>query len=102
MLGRQCKLPIDLIIPTPDEKHQDINIVVRETLTRFKKMFHHMRYKNEAVFRRNASLYSGKTNDVQIETRVLYLAPRRVKNKKASITDQWVGPYKVTRKVVRC
>ena len=23
MFGRQCKLPIDLIIPTPDEKHQD-------------------------------------------------------------------------------
>ena len=54
MFGRQCKLPIDLIIPTPDEKHKDINIVVRETLDRFKKMFYHMRHKNEAIFRRNA------------------------------------------------
>ena len=76
MFGRQCKLPIDLIIPTPDEKHKDINVVVRETLDRFKKMFYQMRHKNEATFRRNAQLYTGKTNNVQIGTRVWYLAPR--------------------------
>ena len=58
-----------------------------------------MRHKNEETFRRNAQLYTGKTNNLQIGTRVWYLAPRRVKNKKASITDQWVGPYKVIKKI---
>lgn len=99
MFGRQCRLPIDLIIPTPDEKHKNINVVVRETLDRFKKMFYQMRQKNDATFRRNAQLYTGKTNDIQVGTRVWYLAPRKVKQKKTGITDQWVGPYKVIKKI---
>ena len=58
-----------------------------------------MRHKNEAVFRRNAQLYTGKTNNLQLGTKVWYLAPRKLKNKKASITDAWIGPYKVIKKI---
>ena len=98
MFGRQCKLPIDLIIPTPDDQKKDINVHVRETLDRFKKMYHHVRKKGDVVIRRNAQLYTGKENALGIGTRVWYLAPRKVKGKPNKITDQWIGPYKIVRK----
>ena len=98
MFGRECRLPIDLIIPTPDDKNQDINVHVRETLERFKKMYGHIRKKNNAVIKRNAQLYSGKINDIKIGTRVWYLAPRKIQGKPTKITDAWIGPYKVKRK----
>ena len=98
MFGRECRLPIDLIIPTPDDKSKDINVHVRETLDRFKKMYNHVRNKNNAVIRRNAQLYSGKTNHIGIGTRVWYLAPRKIKGKPVKITDQWIGPFKVISK----
>ena len=98
MFGRECRLPIDLIIPTPDEKSKDINVHVRETLDRFKKMFNHVRNKNNAVIKRNAQLYSGRTNQMEIGSRVWYLAPRKIKSKPNKLTDQWIGPFKVKSK----
>ena len=98
MFGRECRLPIDLIIPSPDDKSRDINVHVKETLDRFKKMYHHVRNKNQAVIKRNAQLYSGKTNELKIGTKVWYLAPRKIKGKPMKITDQWMGPFKITGK----
>ena len=98
MFGRECRLPIDLIIPSPDDKNKELNVHVRETLNRFQRMYSHVRNKNQAVIRRNAQLYSGKTNEIQIGTKVWYLAPRKVKGKPMKITDQWMGPFKVTGK----
>ena len=98
MFGRECRLPIDLIIPTPDDKSKDINVHVRETLDRFKKMYNHVRNKNNAVIKRNAQLYSGKTNHIEIGTRVWYLAPRKIKKKPLKITDRWTGPFRVISK----
>ena len=98
MFGRECRLPIDLIIPTPDDQSRDINVHVRETLDRFKKMFNHVRQKNNAVIKRNAQLYSGKLNEIAIGTRVWYLAPRKIQGKPGKITDSWIGPFKVIKK----
>ena len=98
MFGRECRLPIDLIIPTPDDKSRNINVHVMETLNRYKKMFNYVRNKNNAVIRRNAQLYSGKTNNIAIGTRVWYLAPRKIKGKPGKITDSWLGPFKVVKK----
>ena len=98
MFGRECRLPIDLIIPSPDDKSRDINVHVKETLDRFKKMYNHVRNKNEAVIRRNAQLYTGKTNELKIGSKVWYLAPRKIKGKPMKITDQWMGPFKITGK----
>ena len=61
-------------------------------------MYHHVRNKNQAVIRRNAQLYTGKTNELDIGTNVWYLAPRKIKGKPMKITDQWMGPFKITGK----
>ena len=98
MFGRECRLPIDLIIPSPDDKSKDINVHVKETLDRFKRMYNHVRNKNQAVIKRNAQLYTGKTNELKVGTKVWYLAPRKVKGKPMKITDQWMGPFKITGK----
>ena len=98
MFGRECRLPIDLIIPSPDDKSKDINVHVKETLDRFKRMYNHVRNKNQAVIKRNAQLYTGKTNELEVGTNVWYLAPRKVKGKPMKITDQWMGPFKITGK----
>ena len=98
MFGRECRLPIDLIIPSPDDQSKELNTHVRETLNRFQRMYSHVRNKNQAVIRRNAQLYTGKTNQIQIGTKVWYLAPRKVKGKPSKLTDSWMGPFRVTGK----
>ena len=98
MFGRECRLPIDLIIPTPDDKSKDINVQVRDTLDRYKKMFNHVRNRNKAVIKRNAQLYSGKLNQIEVGTRVWYLAPRKIPGKPLKLTDMWTGPFKVLSK----
>ena len=98
MFGRECRLPIDLIIPTPDDQSKDINVHVKETIDRFKRMFNHVRNKNQAVINRNAQLYTGRTNELKIGTKVWYLAPRKIQGKPMKITDQWMGPFRITGK----
>ena len=98
MFGRECRLPIDLVIPSPDDNSKNINVHVKETLDGFKKMYNHVRKKSEAVIKRNAQLYTGKTNELKMGTNVWYLAPRKIKGKPMKITDQWMGPFKITGK----
>ena len=72
--------------------------VFKETLDRYKKMFNHVRNKNNAVIKRNAQLYTGKACQIEVGTRVWYLAPRKVPRKPMKLTDQWIGPFKVLSK----
>ena len=47
------------------------------------------------MFKRNAGLYTGKTNELKKGVRVCYLTPRKVSKKPSKITDSWLGPFKV-------
>ena len=99
--GREAKLPVDFVIPTPQAESRTINNHVAEMIKRFKKIYAEIRKNNEAIIRRNANAYSGKQHDYDVGQRVWYLCPRKVRGKPAKLTDEWLGPYSIIRQVAQ-
>ena len=97
--GREARLPVDLILPTPGEESRTLNSHVEETVKRFNRIYAFMRQNNEATIRRNAKVYSGKKHDYAEDEKVWYLCPRKVRSKPAKLTDEWLGPYKIVERV---
>ena len=97
-MGRAAKLPIDLVVPTPDRQWPDADAYIQETLVRFEEMFRFMRKHTEATFKRNARLYSGNANTFKVDDLVWVYSKRKVPNKPTKITDGWTGPYRVVGK----
>ena len=97
--GREAKLPVDLVLPTPDKEERTVNGHVSEVLKRFNRIYAFMRANNEAVIRRNAKVYTGKKHEYKIDEKVWYLCPRKVESKPAKLTDEWLGPYKIVERV---
>ena len=97
--GREARLPVDLVLPTPGEEERTIHGHVAETLKRFNRIYAFMRTNNEAVIRRNAKVYTGKKHEYEEDEKVWYLCPRRVKSKPSKLTDQWLGPYRIVERV---
>ena len=97
-MGRAAKLPIDLVVPTPDRQYPDADGYIQETLIRFEEMFRFMRKHTEAAFRRNARLYAGNANTFKVDDLVWVYSKRKVPNKPTKITDGWTGPYRVVGK----
>ena len=97
-MGRAAKLPIDLVVPTPDRQWPDADAYIQETLIRFEEMFRFMRKHTEATFKRNARLYAGNANTFQVNDLVWIYSKRKVPNKPTKITDGWTGPYRVVGK----
>ena len=97
--GREARLPVDLVLPTPGEEERTLNSHLDETLKRFNRIYAFMRTNNEAVIRRNAKIYSGKKHDYADDEKVWYLCPRKVKSKPAKLTDEWLGPYQIVERV---
>ena len=97
-MGRPAKLPIDLVIPTPDNKWANAEAYIQETLVRFQEMYAFMRKHTEATFQRNAKLYAGNANNFQVDDLVWVFSKRKVPGKPTKITDGWTGPYRVLSK----
>ena len=97
-MGRAAKLPIDLVVPTPDRQYPDADGYIQETLIRFEEMFRFMRKQTEATFKRNARLYAGNANTFKVDDLVWVYSKRKVPNKPTKITDGWTGPYRVVGK----
>ena len=98
-MGREARLPIDIIVPTPHQRYETVEEHVQDVLRRFHLMFSKIKEKNEAIYRRNAKLYSGKIHDYKMGDRVFYYTGRRVKGKPTKLTFGWLGPYKLVRKI---
>ena len=97
-MGRPAKLPIDLVIPTPDTKWANADAYIQETMVRFQEMYAFMRKHTEATFQRNAKLYAGNANNFQVDDLVWVFSKRKVPGKPTKITDGWTGPYRVLSK----
>ena len=97
-LGREAKLPVDLIIRTPDAEFETQDHGVRSMLSRYNNVFRYYAKQQEGSIRRNAKRYLGsaryETGDV-----VWYLSSRRVPGKPDKITNQWVGPWLIVCKI---
>ena len=101
-MGRPAKLPIDLVIPTPQRVYGDENEFIKETERRFHTMYTYMRNNSEAGFRRNAKLYSGNPDQFREGDLCWVFSKRKVEGKPQKITDAWLGPYRVLGKPASC
>ena len=101
-MGRPAKLPIDLVIPTPQRVYGDENEFIKETERRFVTMYNYMKNNSEAGFRRNAKLYTGNPEQFQEGDLCWVFSKRKVEGKPQKITDAWLGPYRVLGKPASC
>ena len=58
-LGREAKLPVDLVIQTPDQEYETQDHGVRHMLSRYNKVYNYYSQKQEGAIRRNAKRYAG-------------------------------------------
>ena len=93
--GREAKLPLDLIIPSPETNNTNLHDFTSSLLRRFRLMYEYVRKRQKAVIRRNAKLYTGGVYQFNPGMLVWYLCPVRTTAKPTKITDQWRGPYRV-------
>ena len=97
MYGREMRLPIDIVIPPPEK--QGMTSHVDSMLNRFQQIYKYMRAHMQAQIRRNASGYMGKIREYKVGDKVWYLCPRQVPGKPTKLTDVWLGPYKIVKKI---
>lgn len=95
--GRRARLPLDLILTTPEPNFKSADAYVAETLSRFGQMYSWMRHNNKAAFHRNARLYSGEDRKWELEDLCWVFRSQRVRGKPLKHTDRWVGPYRVVK-----
>ena len=95
--GREMRLPVDLVLPAPTKTN--LNQHVNQLLDRITKMYSYIRQNNEAVIRRNAAGYQNAKFNFKVGDKVMYLSPRKFGSKPGKITDQWIGPYTVIRRI---
>ena len=92
LFGRECRLPLDLIIPSPESPHS-LADHVRHAVTNFTAIYDYMRKNQDAIIRRNAKTYQGNQDTLKVGDRVWYLCPRKIPGKSPKFTDSWLGPY---------
>ena len=95
--GRELRLPIDLVLPAPEK--ENVNEHVQTMIKRMQNVYQYIRKNNEAVIRRNASGYLGEKFSFKVNDKVLYLSPRKLQSKPLKLTDQWIGPYRIVKRV---
>ena len=93
--GRECNLPIDLIVPSPEDKRMEMKDHVRYMVRNYQEMYRYIRANQQAVIRRNARSYSGNDKNITVGSSVYYLSPVKMSDMATKYTDQWLGPYEV-------
>ena len=98
MFGREARLPVDIVMETPERVYNSAEQYSEDILKRFKKTISSMRYYQQATLWRNTKLYSN-TKSFEVDDKGWYECPRLVPGKPSKITDQWPGPYKIIERV---
>ena len=99
MFNRECKLPVDLVIPSPESQDTTVHDYVSSTCRTFNLIYDFMRRKQNAIIRRNAKLYTSGTYKFEEDQLVWYLCPRRINAKPSKIQDNWIGPMRIVKKI---
>lgn len=103
-LGREAKLPVDMILQTPEVTFPTPHHCVQDFISRYQTVYQYTQRVQEGVIRRNAKLYSGlarfRPGDLvwYFSTR----SPAPVKgeqSKPAKHLNRWIGPWVVEAKV---
>ena len=97
-LGREGRLPVDLILTIPTKSYESVNSYAEEMVKRFTEIYEYMRSTQNTVYQSNAKLYTSSNKSFKIGDKVWYLCPGQVSGKPNKITDTWLGPYVITQR----
>ena len=93
--GRECNLPVDLVIPKPRSEYDNVHQQIRDTSRRFGTIYKHMIRNQQAVIRRNAKHYAHTSKTYYADDLVWYFCPRGIPGKTRKITPAWIGPMRI-------
>jgi deoxyuridine 5'-triphosphate nucleotidohydrolase len=94
-LGRELRLPVDLLVGLPHQDQRSVHEHVRNTLDKYKEVYKYVLKRGEAVIHRNSHQYEGKPNLWKPGDQCWYLSPRKIPGKSLKMTNQWIGPLEV-------
>ena len=103
-LGREAKLPVDLVLHTPDPLFPSPHHGVEALLARYNLVYSYVQKGQEAVIRRNAKLYTGSAQfnkgDLVWYFSVRPPAPiQGERSKPAKHVNRWIGPWVIEDKI---
>ena len=102
LLGREARLPVDLLVRLPDEQNTDPHDFVRDLRTRFRQMHEYMKGKEESQIMRNSHGYDeGTIQDWKEGQLVWYFLPKKVPGRAPKHSNGWTGPWLVVKKEAR-
>ncbi|MCP4993462.1 MAG: DDE-type integrase/transposase/recombinase [Gammaproteobacteria bacterium] len=99
-LGREAKLPADMILPNKHEEFPTEAWAVRKVLKNMDAIYTYLKDKEDCRIRRNAMRYSNEPA-LQDGDIVWYLSARNVPDKPLKVTKQWTGPWQIVRRVAQ-
>ena len=97
--GRECRLPIDIILPTPDSLDVNLEDHVKTVLNNFRRMYDYVRHFQNKTIKRNAKLYTGRKDAFKLGSIVWYFSPRKLGNLTPKLSNRWLGPFVVVEKI---
>ena len=97
-LGREAKLPVDLILRTPDHIYETVDMGIRHMLDRYTRIYNYYTQRNEATIRRNTRRYAAREK-YNVGDEVWYLTARKVEGKPKKLTNAWIGPFIIQEKI---
>jgi len=103
-LGREAKLPVDMILQTPEVTFPTPHHCIQDFIARYQTVYQYTQRVQEGVIRRNAKLYSGlarfRPGDLVWYFSVRGPAPvKGEQSKPAKHLNRWIGPWVVEAKV---
>ena len=103
-LGREAKLPVDMILQTPEVTFPTPHHCVQDFIARYQTVYQYTQRVQGGVIRRNAKLYSGlarfRPGDLVWHFSTRGPAPiKSEQSKPAMHLNRWIGPWVVEAKV---
>ncbi|MCP3662261.1 MAG: hypothetical protein GY696_07160 [Gammaproteobacteria bacterium] len=100
-MGREAKLPADMILPNQQEDFQNQGETVEHHLRNLDKIYDYLKGKEEIRIRRNSLRYSNQPA-LDKEDIVWYLSSKNVPNQPLKVTKSWTGPWVIDSRVYQC
>ena len=97
-LGREAKLPVDLVLQLPDAEYETPNHGIKDMLDRYNNIYQYVCAQQAGVIRRNAQQYVGLAK-FKPGDHVWYFTTRGVPGKPAKHTNHWTGAWVVEKQV---
>ena len=101
MFGREAKLPVDWVFPTPSAEKRTMYQWTGEMLEERQREYKSMREFQGGRVQRNAQLYKPLTQNIRVGCLVWYIDLRIIPGTSHKLRLFWAGPYHVSKLIAQ-